>query len=265
MNNEQEIFYNNDQLYFDIISKNDYAYFSEFILFINSYVSDLNSRILDLGCGTGLLTNLLCQCGYSAVGVDGSERFIGQAKKNYKEQNFFCENANKMSFDSNLFDVVVSYNSVEHFDNVEAALREMIRVVKPGGKIIINSPNLLSVWQPINAIIKFKGISFEGRNSIFRNIKHIFRNLFIIYSKSLKGKYNFLYRKPEFNFSFPDNDATWYINPVDLKLFFNENGCKIISYQDFSHIKFKKSYFSKAMAFLFPGIMGITRIVAVKI
>jgi len=169
MDNEQKKFYNNSNVYYDIISKSEYDYFVEYILFVSCHIPCLNSQILDIGCGTGQSTNFLSQKGYSVVGVDGGERFIQKAKKEYKEQRFLCESADKLSFETGYFDVVASYNSVEHFNNVEKSLREMIRVVKTGGYIIINSPNLLSVWQPLNAILKFKGVSFEGWNSKWKN------------------------------------------------------------------------------------------------
>lgn len=265
MNNEQIKFYNNSQIYFDTINKGGDDYFSEYLLFISYHILNLNSTILDVGCGTGQSTNYLAEKGYSVIGVDGGRRFTEQAKEKYKDQKFFCENADKLSFESNYFDVVASYNTVEHFSDVENSLKEMIRVVKVGGYVIINSPNLLSVWQPINAILKYEGESFEGINSMVCNIKFIFRNLFLIFVKSFQKKYNFIYRKPNFNFSFPDNDATWFINPVDIKNFFENNGCEIVVYQDLSHVKSRKTKFSLYMSFLFPGIMGITRVIARKI
>ncbi len=74
-----------------------------------------------------------------------------------------------------------------------------------------------------------------------------------------------MYRKPNFEYNFPDNDAVWYLNPVDLKNFLKSNNCEIVCYQNLNHIKNGKSELILFIAKIFPEVMGITRIIAKKL
>jgi ubiquinone/menaquinone biosynthesis C-methylase UbiE len=99
-------------------------------------------RVLDIACGTGefervVLTENSTQ---QIVGVDISEQMLAIAKqKNRTFPNvlFQVENASNLPFADNNFDIVVSANAFHYFDDPVAASKEMNRVVKPGGRVII--------------------------------------------------------------------------------------------------------------------------------
>lgn len=264
----QKDFYNNSDIYFDIISSNKLEHYSEYLSYVLSVVPNnfFGSKLLDVGCGTGQSSFLLRKEGFKVIGVDISDRFIKFAKDNFEDLglNFECIDVSSMTFDTESFDVVTAYNVVEHFGNLEKTLIEMLRVLKTNGVLIINSPNLLSLWHPVNAFIRFKGMTFEGKKNFFSLVMIFFRNLYWVFLKKFFKSYNFNFREPNFEFSFPDNDATWYLNPVDLKNFFKKNNCDIISYQEINHIIENKSKFTILLAKVFPSLMGITRITVKK-
>ncbi|MBS7576272.1 MULTISPECIES: class I SAM-dependent methyltransferase [unclassified Enterococcus] len=91
--------------------------------------NDKNQKILDLGCGTGTLTNEIASYCQYVLGVDGSKEMIEQAKITYPELEFEVGNALKMSYESQ-WDIVFS-NAVFHwiFDhnlllaNIKSSLR----------------------------------------------------------------------------------------------------------------------------------------------
>ncbi|MBD2527289.1 class I SAM-dependent methyltransferase [Nostoc sp. FACHB-133] len=98
--------------------------------------------VLDIACGTGeferlLLTEYSCQ---QIVGIDISEEMLAIAKlkcSDYPEVSFQMASASRLPFDSNSFDVIVSANSFHYFDEPLAALKEMRRVLKPDGEVVI--------------------------------------------------------------------------------------------------------------------------------
>ena len=74
---------------------------------------DKKQRILDLGCGTGVLTEQLLKYGGYVLGVDGSEDMVAKAKQNYPHIDFEVNDALKLAY-SNEWDIVFS-NAVFHW------------------------------------------------------------------------------------------------------------------------------------------------------
>jgi trans-aconitate methyltransferase len=94
-----------------------------------------NERILDLGCGTGHLTNRIAASGAAVVGVDSSPAMIESARKNYPELDFVETNATSLSFDAE-FDAVFS-NATIHWIKDQSGLTAAIwRALKPGGRFV---------------------------------------------------------------------------------------------------------------------------------
>jgi SAM-dependent methyltransferase len=102
-----------------------------------------NPRILDVGCGTGANLEMLAQFG-AAEGVDISDDALEFCRaKNLKAHKGLAE---KLPFPDESFDVVTALDVVEHLDDDIAGLREMHRVLKPGGKTLIFVPAFMWLW-----------------------------------------------------------------------------------------------------------------------
>jgi len=205
----------------------------------------------------------LAEAGYEVTGFDYSHRFICHARKNYSNIEFRLGSAEKMPFLDNSFSAILSYNAIEHFADAAASLAEMKRVVSPGGLIIIQTPNLLSPKLPL-ASIRLGGLTFEGQKNLAQLILMSAQNAFLLIKKSIFKKGEIEKRKPNYNYSFPDNDATSYANPVDIKIILEKLGLQIVSYQKFDHLSDSKNIWQKILAKFFPSAMGIIRIVAMK-
>ena len=98
--------------------------------------------VLDIACGTGEFARLLLQdnSAQAITGVDISERMLMQARRKlegYPNLSFELAKASDLPFPDHCFDVVVSANAFHYFPAPEAALTEMQRVLKPGGKVMI--------------------------------------------------------------------------------------------------------------------------------
>ena len=102
------------------------------------------SRLLDVGCGTGYLFELLkVPEGAELIGLDLSPRMIAMAKvKNIPGAAFIEGTANHLPFADDSFDVVVCSQSFHHYPYQTEALAEARRVLKPGGLYILADTGL---------------------------------------------------------------------------------------------------------------------------
>jgi SAM-dependent methyltransferase len=102
-------------------------------------------RVLDLGCGTGYLLQRahddVC-ASWSLHGVDLAERAIEQGRARYPSLQLFAEDATRTHFDAETFSVALSYGSLEHFHAPEEGIRELSRLLVPGGTFLVMVPTL---------------------------------------------------------------------------------------------------------------------------
>jgi len=101
--------------------------------------------VLELGCGTGYFTRELARSGADIVAIDVSPELLEIAKANCSTPNVRYEihNAYELSYPDAGFDSVVG-SSVLHHLELEEALGEIYRVLKPGGTIYFTEPNMLN-------------------------------------------------------------------------------------------------------------------------
>ncbi len=113
------------------------------LTFLNNWEQiEPQARILDVACGTGEFEKFLLKKNpkQKIVGVDISEKMLDLARKKhdaFSNVKFQQASVHSLPFDSHSFDVVVCANSFHFFDKPEVALREMKRVLKSDGKLII--------------------------------------------------------------------------------------------------------------------------------
>lgn len=226
-------FYNNSEGYCRDLEKLEHGFYHDYLDLIKTYVPN-GSKVLDVGCGIGKTTSFIAGEGYFVVGTDISKKFVDHANKNYGINNlsFQVQDAEKITFPDESFDCVGSNNFIEHVTNVEAVLNEMIRLVKPGGHIIISSPNLISIIPPLKVFIKSQTNSneilspLEGGNNRIDALKMFVVNSLQYARKNLSKTYQFLYRDPVLENSYGlyggDLDASYISNPTDLRKFFSQ-------------------------------------------
>lgn len=105
--------------------------------------------ILDLGCGTGHLTQQIAETGASVLGIDQSPEMIAQARQNYPKLAFQLASATTFRSER-LFDAVFSNATLHWVLEAEAAIRTIRLALKPGGRFVAEfggKGNIASVVQ----------------------------------------------------------------------------------------------------------------------
>jgi 2-polyprenyl-3-methyl-5-hydroxy-6-metoxy-1,4-benzoquinol methylase len=107
--------------------------------------------VLDVGCGEGRHTVEICHWDCRAVGVDLSRTDLKVAKLllGYERRDqgiagsgdFMAVDAQHLPFNDNAFDKIVCTEVLEHIPDDKAGIRELVRVLKPGGLIAVSVPN----------------------------------------------------------------------------------------------------------------------------
>ncbi len=129
------------------------AYHQAHYEWILKLAGDLKGKkVLDVGCGDGVLSFLLAQKGAEVTGLDNDEHGLRFAEENLKRENkngtlryrFVNGSAYEMPFESETFDIVVSCEVIEHVRKPEQLVSEAHRVLKKGGQVIITTPYRLT-------------------------------------------------------------------------------------------------------------------------
>jgi 2-polyprenyl-3-methyl-5-hydroxy-6-metoxy-1,4-benzoquinol methylase len=101
-------------------------------------------RIVDLGCGAGSVSRKLAGLYRSYVGCD-VVRYPGFEESSSVRFQAVDLNQPPFSLDAASADAVVSIETIEHLENPRALLREMTRIARPGGWVLVTTPNQLSL------------------------------------------------------------------------------------------------------------------------
>ncbi len=98
-------------------------------------------KLLDAGCAFGFFLAKAEKAGFQTFGVDISQFAINKARKNCEAKLFQLDiSKEKLPFQSNFFDVVTMFDTLEHLENYSFSLKEVWRVLKKGGVLHIHTP-----------------------------------------------------------------------------------------------------------------------------
>jgi ubiquinone/menaquinone biosynthesis C-methylase UbiE len=102
------------------------------------------SRVADLGCGSGVFTELLRREGYASVGLDISPRLVALGRSKYPGLELIEGDAENLPFDSESLDGVLLSGLLHHFPDPRRLIAEVRRVLKPGGRFVGFDPNRMN-------------------------------------------------------------------------------------------------------------------------
>ncbi len=152
--------------------------------FACNYIKD--KKILDIACGVGYGCKMFIDQGAKHVtGCDLSDESIDYAKKHFSTNNieFLKKDIRHLDFPDETFDCVVSFETLEHIKEQEIVLKELNRVLKKDGFLIISTPNreVRSLDEEGSNIFHEKELSVNE----FKNLITLYFPKFELYSQRL--------------------------------------------------------------------------------
>ncbi|MFT9847002.1 class I SAM-dependent methyltransferase [Aneurinibacillus sp. REN35] len=127
-------------------------------------------KALDIGCGTGIYSLLLASKGVDVTGIDISRAMLEKAREKAEKASqpitFIDGDIHHLPFADHTFDLAVSTIVLEFVDSPEEALSEAMRVIKPGGRLVIGLIGKQSAWA---AMYEKRGK--EKEDSVFSNAR----------------------------------------------------------------------------------------------
>ena len=102
------------------------------------------SRVLDVGCGSGgFLASLQSGTGCQVFGLDLSENAVLSASQNFNI-DIFKGTIDQAPFENDFFDMITAWSYIEHVNNPRQTLQKMYSLLKPGGYLVLKTPNVAS-------------------------------------------------------------------------------------------------------------------------
>lgn len=223
----QDTYYKDNEVYAEHLAAWDprlYAKYADTLKPKGSRESSGESRglrVLDVGCGVGQVVARLTEAGFEAYGVDVSKPNIERAAKVSPRCQLY--DGKTLPFPDGHFASVGALNVLEHVDEPEAFIREIVRVVEPGGRIVLSSPNFFRVFGFRDYHPKMRGFGNKLRNW-----------------KRLQEKRTQMARHPdEVRFDrmvpivkepfTPDDDAIVATNALEMEFFLERAGAEVLS------------------------------------
>ncbi len=139
-----EEFHNDRKLQKRIITDNNFTY-RELIKILRPLLSKVKN-VLDIGCGVGAVDFYLATKGKNVTGIEISKQAIELAKKNTQMFNLdkkitFINATFPSKISGNKYDLVIFSEVIEHLDDDKKALRDIRKVLKAGGFLVITTPS----------------------------------------------------------------------------------------------------------------------------
>ena len=164
--------------------------------------------ILDVGCGTGSLLRIAGNKGLKTHGIDISIEALKVAKKIVPSSHLMLGVGEGLPFSDGSFDYITCLGAIEHFQDIDRGLKEMIRVAKKDAKFCILVPNIdykfkAGTEQPQEVLLNYdEWKDFLERNGLYiikvKQDRYFAKHLTIgkiLKQKGLKGKLRMLKKK----------------------------------------------------------------------
>ena len=123
---------------------------------------------VDVACGTGRLSERLCALGHRVTGVDPSEAMLAKARAKGLAASFVLGSFDDVPMPDASADLVTSALALTHVTDLKPAIREVARVVRPGGHVLVSDVHPFAVATGAQAL--FHGV--DGSRAVTINYQH---------------------------------------------------------------------------------------------
>ncbi len=127
-------------------------------------------RIVDAGCGSGIFTAPIVACGAGVIGIDIAGDMLRRAVRDLPGSGFSAVRGDLLTlpFEDDCFDHAVSITALEFIDDGAAAIRELFRVTRRGGRVVVATLNRRSSWASRRAETARRNADSVFRHAVFR-------------------------------------------------------------------------------------------------
>lgn len=156
-----------------------------------------NRNILDMGCYDGIFLASIKNRNNNFFGLEASDYEVKKCQeKGIDAGQFFFNDLDRLPYDDNFFDLVIAGEIIEHIFDTDFFLEEIKRILKPGGKLLISTPNMASFGRRLLLLFGFNPVievspneaksSGHIRYFTFQTLKNLLRkhNLRVIFQGS---------------------------------------------------------------------------------
>ena len=220
--------------YRTMLEAQERSYFAVYLSFFERYVPH-RSRVLDVGCGVGATTRLLREAGFDAQGTDPSARFLPD------EEGFFVADfCRPTGIPAGTYQAAGANAVLEHVPDPRTFLDELMRVVAPGGHVVIASPNLTSPLVGLRVLLDLRQgrTPYLGLRRKREALALIARNL-VRSVAAAAGRNAFSPRADTLATGIVghDVDAIYWTNAAEVRRYFERAGCRIVRYQGYGRTR----------------------------
>lgn len=213
----QESYYRHNTAYAQFLANWDARFYAKYADTLRP--DRPGARVLDVGCGVGQVLQRLADAGFAAQGVEVSEPNVARAR----EAGLRCEwyDGRRLPFPDRHFASVGALNVLEHVEEPEAFLAELVRVTEPGGRVVVSSPNFLRVlgWRDYHPAMR-------GLANKWRNLRRLLAKRRQMRHAPDQVRFDRLAPivRPVFQ---PDDDAIVKTNGPEIAFFLARAGCTV--------------------------------------
>ncbi|HHO75405.1 MAG TPA: class I SAM-dependent methyltransferase [Deltaproteobacteria bacterium] len=147
---------------------------------LNHFRTFTPGAVLDLPCGPGGISKALDEMGYRVTAGDIHPEYMNVPGI----QAIECNMNSRLPFEDASFDYVVCVEGIEHTENPYNAIREISRILKPGGRLVITTPNYLNIERRLKFLFSgsfSKPVTAEAYITLYRRDSSFLHNSLITY------------------------------------------------------------------------------------
>lgn len=120
----------------------DNVIYQRHLVAYNEAALHINGCVLEVGCGEGYGIPILAPLAAEYHAIDKFATDVNRFSANIEQVRFMQMSVPPLGFADEMFDYVVSFQVIEHIEDDEAFVREIARVLKPNGRLILTTPNI---------------------------------------------------------------------------------------------------------------------------